>query len=1144
MFFRSPLSAELILTGNLQVLSQTLLLSGDPLSPSSAEKIQRDLKSAQSEGSSEISRLLDQADTFVRRGDSDSLRHTWLRLNVALRGLEMEDAPALARLPKPKIPRKMEFQIEMARERIFAGKKIVILTGAGVSQESGVPTFRGAGGLWRNHDVAQVANPKAFRRDPRFVWEFYEYRRKQLQGIWPNPGHYAIAALQVSLGNSGEVTLLTQNVDELHALAGFRNPVELHGNIWHTRCTGCGEIREDRRVPLPQIPPFCESCSEMLRPHIVWFGENYDPVVREKMYEAAQTADIMVVAGTSGAVATAPSLVSSTKKNGGYVIEINAKRTDSITPLADQTFLGKSGEILPFLLEEEDRLRAGNGFKPGLLFQAPQRLSQWAQRVKRDQTAWRWITGEFREKIEKEIQEFSQKELFEVASIVEGALSHSNIRIPSSALNVLTILFPFLEYGDRREFYFRVAKRAFNDPGTRLGHLGFLEKNLLQLRKEDQLSALRYFRKTLGSEDKNAIFTAAILLSRLADWKTEDISERVIEMEALLGNADENIVGIAINSLSRMIPNLEEEGRWAHETKVEAFLDNPKHRLAAMKAVSAFATPSDPIRRVQRALKIEAYLSDPDPHVRQAVLSFLERMASHLEPEVRFSRALAITSALGDPDESVRHAGLRALSKIANCLTPEETLKLTLHMDSLLIRHEGSQPASNVIIKALHIVHQSLKPSLQARGQAKKTLDDPEKTLADKEDALRHFVHSYGKTLSFGAMRLLLLKGLKRIRGNESHIVLFSGSEESGVPSPVDTVLGENLMEFAGHLLQTEAALKGHLTVGGKLRGFRTNPLVSSGFPSGRTRLIKGEESPLLLWPVQAPHCLTETIWLLLDETGDPRPFDYKTSLTFGGDAGDDLKYAALAVHALLPQPYPFPKKIKSPAGITWFAPIVDGGGSTPRYDHLFLQFAYPPSADYFRGGTRDEWRDVAGEFIVQGSPTILAVDPEKRRIEFKMKAGDQWKNGMLYLKKKDWIRFADDRNCFGTLLFVEMARMNAYQELSRVVEAAWGLGVLREANKQDKNVLPFSSGFTVQKVRKLKDLALDFEKEMTALLQNANLEALMKTRWVGNTNWSKIRRDMVLYQQTLQKHPAMRKAVQALAERTILRVKEILFSH
>ncbi len=181
--------------------------------------------------------------------------------------------------------------INRAREALTAARHVVALTGAGVSAESGVPTFRGKAGLWKNFRPEELATPEAFERDPLLVWEWYDWRRQRIAPLAPNPGHHALAAMERRFSG---FFLATQNMDGLHRAAGSSNLVELHGNIWFTRCTKEGTVRENRAVPLLPLPPRC-SCGALLRPHIVWFGEPLDPDVMQRAMDACCAADVMIV---------------------------------------------------------------------------------------------------------------------------------------------------------------------------------------------------------------------------------------------------------------------------------------------------------------------------------------------------------------------------------------------------------------------------------------------------------------------------------------------------------------------------------------------------------------------------------------------------------------------------------------------------------------------------------------------------------------------------------------------------------------------------------------------------------------------------------------------------------------------------------
>jgi NAD-dependent deacetylase len=235
--------------------------------------------------------------------------------------------------------------MDAAREWLKQAQSVAVLTGAGVSAESGVPTFRGNGGLWKQHRAESLATPEAFARDPKFVWEWYDWRRSVLASVKPNPGHYALVELEKRVS---KFTLITQNVDGLHELAGSQNVLRLHGSIWMLRCLACGREREDRRTPLPEIPPRCECCG-MLRPGVVWFGEALPPETWQAAEAAARAAELFLVIGTSAVVFPAAGLAQIAKSSGARVVEINIAET-TISRGIDEFLQGASGELLPRLI--------------------------------------------------------------------------------------------------------------------------------------------------------------------------------------------------------------------------------------------------------------------------------------------------------------------------------------------------------------------------------------------------------------------------------------------------------------------------------------------------------------------------------------------------------------------------------------------------------------------------------------------------------------------------------------------------------------------------------------------------------------------------------------------------------------------------
>ena len=232
-------------------------------------------------------------------------------------------------------------EIDTLRELISTANNPVVFTGAGISAESGIPTFRDPGGYWRNYRPEDLATPEAFARDPKLVWEWYDFRRQTIAKAEPNPGHHAIARL-------AHATLITQNVDGLHERAGSRDALRLHGSIWTLRCIQCGRQEDDRRVPLPELPPRC-ACGGMQRPGVVWFGEGLPTDVWDNAEKAARNADLLLVVGTSAVVYPAASLVPLAARAGATVVEINPGETP-LTAAVAYSLRGPAGEILPRLI--------------------------------------------------------------------------------------------------------------------------------------------------------------------------------------------------------------------------------------------------------------------------------------------------------------------------------------------------------------------------------------------------------------------------------------------------------------------------------------------------------------------------------------------------------------------------------------------------------------------------------------------------------------------------------------------------------------------------------------------------------------------------------------------------------------------------
>jgi NAD-dependent deacetylase len=228
----------------------------------------------------------------------------------------------------------------LPRSLFQTDSRVAVLTGAGVSAESGIPTFRSNGGFWNQYRLEDLATPQAFARDPKFVWNWYEERRRGIAKARPNAGHEALAEMERRVAS---FTLITQNVDGLHDLAGSRNVIKLHGDIWNVRCLECGKEWAERSE-LNDLPPHC-ACGGMLRPGVVWFGEMLPDGAIERASAAVRAADVLIVAGTSAQVYPAAGLISMART----VIEINPEETDFSTQVT-YSLRGTSAEILPQLL--------------------------------------------------------------------------------------------------------------------------------------------------------------------------------------------------------------------------------------------------------------------------------------------------------------------------------------------------------------------------------------------------------------------------------------------------------------------------------------------------------------------------------------------------------------------------------------------------------------------------------------------------------------------------------------------------------------------------------------------------------------------------------------------------------------------------
>lgn len=240
-------------------------------------------------------------------------------------------------------------EFESVKEKLLEAKKIVFVTGAGISQESGIPTFRGAGGLWRNYDAMRLATIDAFYENPKLVWEWYNDRRRNIFQARPNKGHLAIAELE----SFADVTVLTQNIDGLHQKAGSNKVLELHGSIIKIKCTVC-DFKTEMSDEIAGVPPKC-TCGNILRPDVVWFGEALNQKVWQNAMRLANQCDLMVIAGTSLVVSPANTLPIYAKQNDAFVIEVNPEDTEMSCQM-DLTVKSTSAVSLPQLVSVYKKL--------------------------------------------------------------------------------------------------------------------------------------------------------------------------------------------------------------------------------------------------------------------------------------------------------------------------------------------------------------------------------------------------------------------------------------------------------------------------------------------------------------------------------------------------------------------------------------------------------------------------------------------------------------------------------------------------------------------------------------------------------------------------------------------------------------------
>lgn len=237
--------------------------------------------------------------------------------------------------------------------KLSDAERIVFFTGAGISAESGVSTFRGKDGIWNKLKPEELANFDAFLRNPDMVWEWYQYRRKIVSEAIPNPGHSAIAEFENFFD---DVSVVTQNVDNLHARAGSTYIYELHGNIERNYCINCKTFYNKDEIQFSNKTPICKNCKGLVRPDVVWFGEFLPEQIFRDAESKAIHSDICFVVGTSALVYPAANIPILAKRSGSFLVEINIEETE-LSGFADYSLFGRSGEILPKILDEVKKLR-------------------------------------------------------------------------------------------------------------------------------------------------------------------------------------------------------------------------------------------------------------------------------------------------------------------------------------------------------------------------------------------------------------------------------------------------------------------------------------------------------------------------------------------------------------------------------------------------------------------------------------------------------------------------------------------------------------------------------------------------------------------------------------------------------------------
>lgn len=242
---------------------------------------------------------------------------------------------------------RLDLVAPVSPDPLRSARRVLALTGAGVSAESGIPTFRGADGWWKREDPTKLATQAAFDRDPSHVWEWYQYRRGLIGEAEPNAAHRVLAEWESS---GKDVLVATQNVDDLHERAGSTDVSHIHGSIWRVRCEGCGDEHDDHTYPFSALPPLCGGCGDRLRPAVVWFGEMLPSGPLERIQRFIdEGVDVALVIGTEASFGYIQAMARAARRAGAVLVEVNPSRT-VLSDVVDERLEGPAGEVLPGLL--------------------------------------------------------------------------------------------------------------------------------------------------------------------------------------------------------------------------------------------------------------------------------------------------------------------------------------------------------------------------------------------------------------------------------------------------------------------------------------------------------------------------------------------------------------------------------------------------------------------------------------------------------------------------------------------------------------------------------------------------------------------------------------------------------------------------